>query len=96
MTMTENKPNPKRNRPESYNLQWGGCLTETYHVLHAAARGGTTVTRRAGGWSNFNIVEALMRRGWIEPRPTGPRGGKVYFATRKGRYHMRRAVGEPQ
>ena len=78
----------------SYNLIWGGKRTETYHVLHASARGGTKVTRRAGGWSDFHIIEALMRRGWIEPRPTGPRGGRVYHATRKGHYHLRRAAAQ--
>jgi hypothetical protein len=66
--------------------------TQTYGVLaYAACRGGVTPTRRQKGWSDWNIFSYLLGRGWIEARNTGPRGGRSYYATRKGRYHLRKA-----
>ena len=66
--------------------------TQTYDVLaYAACRGGVTPTRRQKGWSDWNIFSYLLGRGWIEARNTGPRGGRSYYATRKGRYHLKKA-----
>lgn len=76
----------------SYNLIHGSKTTNTFYVLHAAAKGGTTPTRRQKGWSDYDIFITLLKRGWIETRSTGPRGGKTYHATRKGRYHLNRAT----
>ena len=66
--------------------------TERYWVLlDASRRTGATPTRRGGGWTNYPTIRELLDVEWLEKRHTGPRGGITYHATRKGRYHLRKA-----
>jgi len=72
--------------------------TERYWImLDASTRSGATPTRRAGGWTNHPAIQELLDVDWLElrwrraKRHTGPLGGIRYHATRKGRYHLRKA-----
>ena len=76
----------------TYNLLRHNRPTNAYFVLNAAKdRDGTTPARRQKGWTDFDIFAALARREWLEDRQTGPRGGRRWHATRKGRYHLAKA-----
>jgi len=67
-------------------------MTNTGYILAAAAtRDGTKVTRRQKGYSDSDLIYGLDRIKWIEPRATGPRGGITWHATRRGRYHLKKA-----
>lgn len=78
MNLTVNAANPR--------------LTNTGYILAAAAtRDGTKVTRRQKGYSDSDLFDRLDRIEWIEPRATGPRGGITWHATRRGRYHLKKA-----
>jgi len=69
--------------------------TNIGYILGAAAsRGGATITRRQKGFSDWDLFAALHRAAWIEPRATGPRGGKTWHATARGRYRLRKARAE--
>ena len=54
---------------------------------------GSTPTRRRGGWSDYSDYFELEAIGWLERRPTGPRGGTTWWPTRKGKYHLKKARG---
>ena len=45
-----------------------------------AARG----IRRAKGFSDHGVINALVREGWLEARASGPRGGTRWFTTPAG------------
>jgi hypothetical protein len=45
---------------------------------------GATIQRRGRGYSDFDVIENLIRVGWIEKRAAGPRGGARYFTTTAG------------
>lgn len=66
--------------------------TNSGYILGAAAsRFGATITRRQKGFSDWDLFSNLRRANWIEPRATGPRGGKTWHATAQGRYHLKKA-----
>jgi hypothetical protein len=62
--------------------------TNKFYIL---AYPGSTPTRRQKGYSDYNDYEALEKAGWLEKRATGPRGGKTWWPTRKGKYHLAKA-----
>jgi len=63
-----------------------GRLTNAYWLVKAGAtRAGTTVTKRQKGFSDFGDLMSLVHEGLLEIRFTGPRGGKTWHATSKGR-----------
>ena len=63
-----------------------GRLTHAYWLVKAAAtRAGTTVTKRQKGFSDFGDLMSLTNEGLLEIRFNGPRGGKTWHATNKGR-----------
>ena len=49
---------------------------------------GASVTRRAKGYSDFDVIRNLVRLGWLEPRNAGPRGGVRYFTTPAGKAQL--------
>ena len=89
----------KRNPPPEYALTGRFFITKPvtlltgtgrftnayYHISAGAKRAGTTVTRRRGGYSDFNELAGLVSAGLLEVRYTGPRGGQAWHATDKGR-----------
>ena len=63
-----------------------GRYTNAFYLIAAAThRDGATVTERNKGFSNYADLMALVTEGLLEVRDTGPRGGKRWHATRKGR-----------
>ncbi len=63
-----------------------GRLTNAYYLISAARhRNGVTVTKRQKGYSDFPDLMALVGKGLLETRNKGPRGGRTWHATRKGR-----------
>ena len=75
----------------NFKLLHGEKPTNKFYIL---ASPGTTPTRRRGGWSDYNDFLALSQAGWLEQRATGPRDGKTWWPTRKGRYHLAKARSE--
>lgn len=73
---------------KNFKLLHGKNPTNKFYIM---ALSGSTPTRRRGGWSDYNDYEALERAGWLEQRATGPRGGKTWWPTRKGKYHLAKA-----
>jgi hypothetical protein len=71
------------------NLVWGKRYTTAYFKL---AEGldpeGATIRRRARGYSDYHIVEALVDSGLMCVRHEGPRGGARYFTTPLGALEM--------
>ena len=61
-----------------------------YKLMESANREGATVDRRKGGWTNFDVLRRLGMLGLVEARETGPRGGRRYHATRRGRYQLKK------
>ena len=63
-----------------------GRYTNAFYLIAAAMhRGGAVVTSRARGFSNFGDLMDLTREGLLETRYCGPRGGRTWHATSKGR-----------
>ena len=62
--------------------------TNKFYIL---SNPGSIPTRRLKGYSDYNDYEALEQAGWLEKRVTGPRGGKTWWPTRKGKYHLAKA-----
>ena len=73
---------------KKFKLLHGKRPTNKFYIL---ASPGAVPTRRRGGWSDYNDFLALSQSGWLEQRATGPRGGKTWWATRKGKYHLAKA-----
>tara|TARA_R110000744_G_scaffold153576_1_gene267988 strand:- start:365 stop:619 length:255 start_codon:yes stop_codon:yes gene_type:complete len=69
-------------------LLHGTRPTNKFYIL---AHPGSTPTRRQKGYSDYNDYEALEKAGWLGKRTTGPRGGKTWWPTRKGKYHLAKA-----
>ena len=62
-----------------------------YHIKWGQSRDGTSVTRRAGGYSDYPELMALVTTGLLEVRSTGPRGGDRWHTTRQGRRAVAKA-----
>ena len=67
------------------NLIYHNKKTTAYLKLIEGQRpDGATVQRRARGYSDFDVIENLIRVGWLEKKSAGPRGGARYFTTSEG------------
>ena len=75
----------KGNDMEPIHLIWRNKPTDYYSQLELAVDGGVIPTRRKKGYSNYDVLDNLVRIGWIEERMTGPRGGRRYHTTKAGR-----------
>ena len=68
------------------NLMHHNKKTSAYFKLMDGMQdGGTTVTRRAKGYSDHNVIQSLVGRGFLEGKQCGPRGGTRYFTTLAGK-----------
>jgi hypothetical protein len=77
------------------NLIWGGKYTNAYYTLaEAASSEGTRVTERGGRFNNAGDLAEMVHLGWLETRPSGPRGGKRWHATELGLALIRYADGD--
>lgn len=66
------------------NLIFRGQTTVAHGILtRGLTPEGATVTH-GGGHSDFAAIRSLINAGWLETRPTGPRGGVRYYATHAG------------
>ena len=67
------------------NLIYPGRATAAYQkLLDGQTAEGARVCRRAKGFSDHGVINALVREGWLEARATGPRGGTRWFTTAAG------------
>jgi len=67
------------------NLIFHGRTTAAHQkLLDGQTAAGASVVRRAKGFSDYGVINGLVRAGWLEPRATGPRGGVRYFTTAAG------------
>ena len=67
------------------NLIFQGRATAAHQkLLDGQTPDGARVVRRAKGFSDYDVVNALVRAGWLEARATGPRGGVRWFTTAAG------------
>lgn len=68
------------------NLMHHNKKTSAYFKLMDGMQdGGTTVIRRAKGYSDHNVIQSLVVRGFLEGKQCGPRGGTRYFTTLAGK-----------
>ena len=71
--------------PEPPSLRRGSRKTKAYFKLvEGQTTDGATIVRRKGGYSDHDVIESLLRCGWLEAKPTGPRKGLRYYTTPAG------------
>ena len=67
------------------NLIFHGRTTAAHQkLIDGQTPDGARVVRRAKGFSDHGVINALVRAGWLEPRASGPRGGTRWFTTTAG------------
>ena len=67
------------------NLIYQGRTTAAHQkLLDGQTAEGARVVRRAKGFSDHGVINALVRAGWLEARASGPRGGTRWFTTPAG------------
>ena len=67
------------------NLIFHGRTTVAHQkLLDGQTSDGARVVRRAKGFSDHGVINALVREGWLEARASGPRGGTRWFTTAAG------------
>ena len=67
------------------NLIFQGRTTVAHQkLIDGQTAEGARVVRRAKGFSDHGVINALVREGWLEARSTGPRGGTRWFTTAAG------------
>ena len=67
------------------NLIYQGRTTAAHQkLIDGQTAEGARVVRRAKGFSDHGVINALVREGWLEARSTGPRGGTRWFTTAAG------------
>ena len=67
------------------NLIYQGRTTAAHQkLLDGQTADGARVIRRAKGFSDYDVINGLVRAGWLEPRASGPRGGTRWFTTAAG------------
>ena len=67
------------------NLIFQGRTTAAHQkLLDGQTAEGARVCRRAKGFSDHGVNNALVREGWLEARASGPRGGTRWFTTAAG------------
>lgn len=71
--------------PQPPSLKRGGRKTKAYlKLIEGQNTDGASIVRRKGGYSDHDVIESLLRCGWLEAKPTGPRGGLRYYTTQAG------------
>ena len=69
----------------SPHLRYQGRTTAALQkLLDGQTTEGARVVRRAKGFSDFDVINGLVRAGWLEARASGPRGGTRWFTTPTG------------
>lgn len=63
----------------------GKRRTKALDYLETATKEGVIPPRHGWGWKETDILRDLAEMGFLEARYTGPRGGKRWHATPKGR-----------
>ena len=64
------------------NLIFQGRTTAAHQkLIDGQTAEGARVVRRAKGFSDHGVINALVREGWLEARASGPRGGTRWFTT---------------
>ena len=67
------------------NLVYQGRTTAAHQkLIDGQTADGARVIRRAKGFSDHDVINGLVRAGWLEPRASGPRGGTRWFTTAAG------------
>ena len=67
------------------NLIYQGRTTAAHQkLIDGQTPEGAGVVRRAKGFSDHGVINALVRAGWLEARASGPRGGVRWFTTAAG------------
>ena len=67
------------------NLIFQGRTTAAYQkLLDGQTPDGARVIRRTKNFNDHNVINGLVRAGWLEARATGPRGGTRWFTTPAG------------
>ena len=67
------------------NLIFQGRTTVAHQkLIDGQTAEGARVVRRAKGFSDHGVINALVREGWLEARASGPRGGTRWFTTAAG------------
>lgn len=70
-----------------------GRTTNAFHKLCAAcAPHGAMVVKRGRGFDDNDIIQALATDKLIKVRQSGPRGGRRWHATKKGRKALAVAI----
>lgn len=69
----------------------GTSYTRAYLWLRSASEpeGITVEFRNKRHHNNIATLQGMVMRGWLEIKNSGPRGGKRYHATEKGREAIR-------
>ena len=71
------------------NLIFNGKKTIAFDVLRLGLQPtGAVVVRKRGGWTDNSVFQNLVKKGWLELRMSGPRGGSRYFTTDAGKAAM--------
>lgn len=67
------------------NLIHNGKETIAHAVLvQGLSPTGAVIVRKTGGWTDNSVFQNLVKKGWLEMRMSGPRGGARYFTTAAG------------
>ena len=67
------------------NLIYQGRTTVAHQkLIDGQTPDGARVVRRAKGFSDHDVINVLVREGWLEARASGPRGGVRWFTTAAG------------
>jgi hypothetical protein len=67
------------------NLIYQGRTTAAHQkLLDGQTPDGAGVIRRAKGFSDYDVINGLVRAGWLQARASGPRGGTRWFTTPAG------------
>ncbi len=72
-------------KPTTLRFGNGRYTIAFYLIVAAGSRDGIGVTNRAGNFSNFSDLMDLTREGLLETRYNGPKGGRTWHVTSKGR-----------
>ena len=68
------------------NLIFHGRKTIALYILRQGLHpDGTVIVRKRGGWTDNSTFQNLVKKGWLDCRMVGPRGGARYFTTEAGK-----------
>ena len=75
------------------NLTFHGKKTIAFNILVQGLNSeGAVIVRKRGGWSDNATFQNLVKKGWLECRMSGPRGGSRYFTTEAGKVALQEAT----